>query len=582
MAYIINKYDGEAILTLQDGTVDATTSVKLVGRNYVGYGEIQNENFLFLLENFANEAPPARPLAGQTWFDTVNNALSVYDGSRWTSLGTATISLEEPSDPGDGLLWFKEPYNTLYVWKGDEWILIGPDVVEGYGQTREESTTLIDTVGVEHPVIKFWVNDEVTGIASADTFLLGDENPIDGLSEIVAGLNVPGDMWIQGDSLGNASSATKLENIRTINGVGFNGTEDITITAATTGNLIAGDYIIGSDFTGDDAVEWAVDGTAANIAGKVVVRDFNGNFTASKITADQFIGQVNTPVGTSNFDVIRANEIIGQNFAGTASAASKLLPGKYINNVKFDGTEDITVPANAETLTGSYINSTVLSSALERVGTLESLSVRDAGITVGSASEFQLYVDGAEVKLNIANGSQLSFVNATTAESMGGNLSPAILCKTVTDLGLPGYKFDNVHANVFHGEATSARFADLAEYYTSDKDYEPGTVVVFGGEAEVTESTMFADSKVAGVVTTNPGFTMNTECVGTRVCIALQGRVPCKVVGPVSKGDLITTSHIAGYATVAIAPSVGTVIGKAIEDKITEGTDYIEVAIGKM
>jgi hypothetical protein len=75
MAYIINKFDGSPLLVLEDGTLDTSTSLGLLGRNYVGYGETQNENFLFLLENFANNNPPSIPITGQTWFNKTTTAL---------------------------------------------------------------------------------------------------------------------------------------------------------------------------------------------------------------------------------------------------------------------------------------------------------------------------------------------------------------------------------------------------------------------------------------------------------------------------------------------------------------------------
>lgn len=605
MAYIINKTNGEALLTLQDGTVDASTSVQLVGRNYVGYGEIQNENFLFLMENFANDAPPARPLAGQTWFDTVNNSLSVYceyyidaNGNivtadaevektkkgRWTSLGNATISLEEPSEPGDGFLWFKEPYNTLYVWNGIEWVLIGPDAVEGFGKTRAESTTLVDENGESNPVILFWVNDSIVCIVSSRSFVLdSDINPIEGITEILDGFNVPGNKRIQGRLVGVSSAASKLETIRTINGVGFNGTENITIKAATTNPLTAGDYLLGGNFNGSSPISFSVNGTKDNVPDTVVVRDFNGDFSARNVTVNKLIGQVTAPAGTSSFDIVTANKFVGQQISGTASSAEKLLPGAAINGVTFDGSHDVDVPANAETLTGAYINNTVVGSSLQRLGTLEKLNVADAGISLGAAGQCSMSVQQSVVKFDVLNGPQLSFLDAESAMSSGGNYTPAMISRVLTNLGLPNYKFDNVYANVFHGEATSARFADLAENYLADKQYEPGTVLVFGGTNEVTTTGRFADHRVAGVVTTNPGFTMNTELTGDNVvCIALQGRVPCKVKGPVAKGDLLTTSPAAGYATVTKDPMVGTIIGKSLEDNSSTEFCVVEIAVGKM
>jgi len=132
------------------------------------------------------------------------------------------------------------------------------------------------------------------------------------------------------------------------------------------------------------------------------------------------------------------------------------------------------------------------------------------------------------------------------------------------------------------GAKWQATYADLAEYYTSDQEYEPGTVLVFGGNAETTMTTTFGDSRVAGVVTTNPAYTMNAELGGLRVCIALQGRVPCKVVGKIRKGDLLTTSAIPGHAAKAVNPQVGTLIGKALEDKDYDQAGIIQVAVGRV
>ena len=140
----------------------------------------------------------------------------------------------------------------------------------------------------------------------------------------------------------------------------------------------------------------------------------------------------------------------------------------------------------------------------------------------------------------------------------------------------------DLYANLFQGTATSARYADLAEYYTTDKEYAPGTVLIFGGTAETTTTNIFSDTRLAGVVSTAPGYIMNSELVGTRACIALQGRVPCKVVGVVKKGDMLTTAGIPGHAAKAIDPKIGTIIGKALEDKNYSEAGVIEVAVGRV
>jgi hypothetical protein len=133
------------------------------------------------------------------------------------------------------------------------------------------------------------------------------------------------------------------------------------------------------------------------------------------------------------------------------------------------------------------------------------------------------------------------------------------------------------------GSAWESTFgADLAEYYAADDEYESGTVLVFGGSSEVTTTGVEADAAVAGVVSSISAFRMNTHIPGPRALIALAGRVPVKVIGTVRRGEMLTTSTTPGYACRAASPTVGTIIGKAIEAKTTEGMGVIEVAIGRL
>ena len=133
------------------------------------------------------------------------------------------------------------------------------------------------------------------------------------------------------------------------------------------------------------------------------------------------------------------------------------------------------------------------------------------------------------------------------------------------------------------GSAWESTFgADLAEYYRSDVEYEAGTVLVFGGSSEVTTTEIEADAAVAGVVSSISAFRMNTHIPGPRALIALAGRVPVKVIGPVNKGEMLTSSSTPGYACRAANPTVGTIIGKAIETKTTSGQGVVEVAIGRL
>jgi len=160
--------------------------------------------------------------------------------------------------------------------------------------------------------------------------------------------------------------------------------------------------------------------------------------------------------------------------------------------------------------------------------------------------------------------------NQTVAISNGGTSG-------VGNIGAAGAVF-----NTIFGKATTAQYADLAEIYTSDFDYEPGTVVIFGGTAEVTVSTLSHDTRIAGVVSTNPAYLMNSTETGVEV--ALMGRVPCSVLGPVAKGDRLVASQTAGVAqrlnTNLYQP--GCIIGKALEAIDSATISTIEVVVGRL
>jgi len=138
----------------------------------------------------------------------------------------------------------------------------------------------------------------------------------------------------------------------------------------------------------------------------------------------------------------------------------------------------------------------------------------------------------------------------------------------------------------FHGTATSAQYADLAEMYTSDVEYAPGTVIKIGGEAEVTQTTDAFCSEVFGIVSTDPAYLMNSTCEGTSVAVALEGRVPCRVIGPVRKGQRLVSSETPGVARAVSdyerqeALDWYRIVGRALADKTSEGEGLLEVVVG--
>jgi len=173
------------------------------------------------------------------------------------------------------------------------------------------------------------------------------------------------------------------------------------------------------------------------------------------------------------------------------------------------------------------------------------------------------------------SGTQTTVQNETTT----GNFIPS--ANLTYNIGSSTAWWNVIYGNTFQGRSTTALYADLAENYQADKPYLPGTVVMFGGDAEVTLAD--ADTTaVAGVVSTNPAHLMNGGLTGSTVVpLALQGRVPCNVIGPVTKGDLMVSAGF-GFAKVNNTPAVGTVIGKALQDVTYPGKAVIEVVVGRV
>jgi len=158
-----------------------------------------------------------------------------------------------------------------------------------------------------------------------------------------------------------------------------------------------------------------------------------------------------------------------------------------------------------------------------------------------------------------------------------GNIIPTV--DNIYDIGTVSLRWKTVYGVTFAGTSTTARYADLAELYEADADYAPGTVVEFNGEFEITEAHI-GSKRIAGVISTNPAYLMNSHAEGKFMLpVALTGRVPCKVIGPVTKGDMLVSAGD-GYAVVSEDPKIGSVIGKALEN-MAGGSGIIEVVVGR-
>jgi hypothetical protein len=311
-----------------------------------------------------------------------------------------------------------------------------------------------------------------------------------------------------------------------------------------------------------------VSSVSANITGTLGV---SGNITGSYILGNgsQLTGIDATSIqsGTSNAKVSTTNGNITMSVAGTSNVVVVASTGVSI-------TGDLSVTGNA-TLSGN-----ILGDRVQNGTTSFDIQTQNgnANISVGGFSNVALFTTA---------GANISGTLDVTGNITGGNLSVSTGNITVGGIvnananGVGNIGSATTYFNTVFAKATSAQYADLAEMYEADQIIEPGTVVCFGGANEVTMCAEDACRRVAGVVSTNPSYLMNSGQTGDYVvAIALQGRVPVKVTGTVRKGDMMVATTN-GRARAEANPQVGAVIGKALAD--FDGQDgVIEVVVGRV
>jgi hypothetical protein len=170
MSYQLNKTDGTLLLDLIDGQIDtASTNLTLVGRNYSGYGEYFNENFIKLLENFSNTAAPSNPLTGQLWWDSTDQRLKVYNGTVWKSSGGPIVQNTRPQMVA-GDLWIDNLNNQVYAFDGTDLMLMGPQYTESQGKSGFEIGSILDQQSRSRTVTNLYVGGTLSAVISAIEF----------------------------------------------------------------------------------------------------------------------------------------------------------------------------------------------------------------------------------------------------------------------------------------------------------------------------------------------------------------------------------------------------------------------------
>ena len=219
MAYIVNRFNGTQLTVVEDGTIDQTTDLKFVGRNYSGYGEVQNENYLHLLENFSGTSAPTKALDGQVWYDASTTKLKFYTGSAWKTAGGTEVAATEPAGLDEGDLWWSSTSNQLYgKTAAGEFILVGPQAA-GSGTTQMLSVNVNDNAENEKTVIVALINDVAIYVISNEEFTLATLQPdgvpaLTGFSLIKRGITlVNSTSGLTKNNLGNYISAAADEPI---------------------------------------------------------------------------------------------------------------------------------------------------------------------------------------------------------------------------------------------------------------------------------------------------------------------------------------------------------------------------------
>jgi hypothetical protein len=521
MPYSVSNTDGSITVSVADSTVDTSTySLALVGRNVSNYGAYFVQNTIRHLENFASAvAPtPGTTLTGQIWYDKGDEVLRVYDGTMWKSATGISVGSAPTTSLSAGTAYFNTILDKLYVYDGTTFKVAGysGEVSSAYSATTNigsptnygtklRNIFLKDSIGVDRAVLALvYVNDSADGSINQ-----GTTTTTSGRETLMAIIS-DHDVF----TVASSSSSTEGETINwfpELSGAGGIGTTirpGINLRTEYSGTALA---LSERTYRADAAYRLnlgTVGSDGSNISASDVIWSGGAGYVPS-VDNSSVLGS-----STRRF----ANTFTGTIYLGNGTNGSLLTAGtvsignatNYVNHV--------------------YANNITVADVIN-------FSTADLG-TSGSPIQNAFF----------ANATISTALNTTSITKTGVDGSG--------DIGQSGNRFNSVFATTFNGTATTARYADLAEKYLADAEYEVGTVVAVGGEAEVTASA--TGDRALGVVSGSPAYMMNSELEGGTY-IALKGRVPVKVVGAVNKGDkLVATDNGcaqvgAGYDVFAIA-----------------------------
>ena len=283
MSYTINLTDGTIFAVVADGTINTDSSQTLVGKNYAGYGEFLNENYIRLLENASNTSAPGAPLTGQLWWDKTNSVMKVYNGTIFKVISAATASASQPSSNVAGDLWFDTTNDQLKAYSGSAFITIGPASTSGEGTSGAIVTTITDSApGSDHVIVQMYVNNVIVGIWSKDATFTPAAS-ISGFATIGPGLNMS-------TTVANAvfnGTATNADTLDTLNSTSFMRSDAATSNNTSISVLSDTGLYVGGDSDG----RMFVSGTDVYVAnqtqdGDTIFQVNDGGVTTTALTLD--------------------------------------------------------------------------------------------------------------------------------------------------------------------------------------------------------------------------------------------------------------------------------------------------------
>ena len=617
MPYTINRTNGAKITVVNDGTINSTSlDITLIGKNYTGYGEAFNENFVKLLENFSNTTRPPKPLTGQLYFNSTTKKLEVYTTTgetRWKTLGVMDVGTSKPVGANPGDLWFNpnDSGGRLYAYSGSagEWILVGPLTARGVVSGAVSLDVVNQDTNLPETVLRLVANGSTSFIASTrPTFDvdLSETDVITNFTSIRQGITLPNTdsdgvsydpslsdgylMWgtagtalglvrSNGDYITADSYLTQSELSAAVGTVTIN--EDAGVLIGVSGVLKL--HITEPDNTANISV---INGNAREL--KFNIRNGTDQFyNIFSITTGSNNDPRILPNSSATVYIGTADQAFNFGFINTLTSLTTNINNVLATNITATRTSSTNITSTNATLT-NIVSTNINSSNVTSSGVnATNATVTNITSTVVRGSE--LYDNNSRTLttttgvISITGTANKILVNGGTAAQVGVTTLtlPNTLDITVQSLRSTGSS-QVFGAWVLNAGATfQATYADLAERYHADQPYYPGTVLVIGGHNEVTTTVDRANTAVAGIVSTNPAYTLNAQAGDdtTHPYIALKGRVPCRVIGPILKGDLLVTSAVPGYAERAqTGDHPSAVLGRALEE--FGGTDgVIEVMV---